>query len=344
MQTDCISSFSTQTTSASVAPLSIMASPKASHALLPLLPTDLEREIFETAALDYPRSIPRLVLVAQRVNLWIEPMLYRTLSVVNSPPRLHLLRTLRITADACLHSKPASFLRSHVRHLALSAVPTDKALSILSICGETTSLAIFQTPDLTYLPLLAAMPLLRLAAHLANIFGSEAAVDFRHTIFSRLTHLDMFDSVWDTNHLVRGLASLPCLTHLSFNQDLEDLIGDDRLPSLRDILRSCGSLQVLVVIFYDETERGWGDEDEYEYFADDVRAVTMVVGGSLEDWERGQTGRVDYWIQAETFIQKRRSGEIKASEYAIPVELGSSDFASENSLPNENDSDGAHSA
>ncbi|KAJ6509156.1 hypothetical protein C8R47DRAFT_1208356 [Mycena vitilis] len=310
------------------------------HALLPLLPTDLEREIFEITALAYPGSIPRLVLVTQRVKLWVEPLLYRTLSVVDSSPRLQLLQTLRITADACLQSKPASFLRSHVRHLAVSAVPTDKALSILSLCGQTRSLAIFQQPDPTFLPLLVAMPLLRLAAHLADLFGSEAAVDFRHAIFSHLTHLDMFDNVWDTNHLVLGLVSLPCLTHIMFNPDL---YGDDRLPSLRGMLHSCRSLQVLVVLFSDETERGW--DDEYQYFADDVRAVTMIAGGSLKDWEHGQTGGVDYWIQAERFILKRRSGEIKASEYAMPVILASSDFASENSLPNHgNDSDGAHSA
>ncbi|KAJ7631873.1 hypothetical protein DFH06DRAFT_1223127 [Mycena polygramma] len=236
-------------------------------------------------------------------------MLYRTLSVVDSGYPLHG-QTLRILAEACLNSEPASFMRRHVRHIALTDVPTDAALSLLSICGETTSVAIFQKtpPNPAFLLLLAAMPLSRLAVGLTNLFGSQSTVDFGHAIFSRLTHLDIFETDWDSDDLVPGLACLPCLTHLSFNLEL---YGDDYLPELGlvDILTNCRSLEVLVLIIPDDTERR--DADEYEYFADDVRAVTMVAGGFLEDWECGHTGGVDYWRVAETFIQKRKSGEIK---------------------------------
>ncbi|KAJ7131439.1 ubiquitin-related domain-containing protein [Mycena epipterygia] len=37
---------------------------------LPFFPSDLEREIFETAAELYPDTIPSLLLVSQRVNEW----------------------------------------------------------------------------------------------------------------------------------------------------------------------------------------------------------------------------------------------------------------------------------
>nr|GAT51103.1 predicted protein [Mycena chlorophos] len=36
----------------------------------PILPLELEREIFETTAIFYPRDIPALLRVAKRVNLW----------------------------------------------------------------------------------------------------------------------------------------------------------------------------------------------------------------------------------------------------------------------------------
>lgn len=36
----------------------------------PVFPMDLEREIFETAALLHPRGIPTLLLVARRVLVW----------------------------------------------------------------------------------------------------------------------------------------------------------------------------------------------------------------------------------------------------------------------------------
>ncbi|KAK7047058.1 hypothetical protein R3P38DRAFT_3176535 [Favolaschia claudopus] len=43
----------------------------------PCFPPELERYIFETAALFYPHTIPRLLPVARRVLIWIEPLLYR---------------------------------------------------------------------------------------------------------------------------------------------------------------------------------------------------------------------------------------------------------------------------
>ncbi|KAJ7676715.1 hypothetical protein DFH06DRAFT_613017 [Mycena polygramma] len=164
------------------------------------------------------------------------------------------------------------------------------------------------------------MPLSRLAVGLTNLFGSQSTVEFGHAIFSRPTHLDIFETDWDSDDLVPGLASLPCLANLSFNVKLYD---DGYLCDLDlvDILTNCRSLEVFVLIIPDDTERR--DADEYEYFADDVRAVTMVAGGFLEDWKRGHTGGVDYWRVAETFIQKRKSGEVKASEYLIPIDPGS---------------------
>jgi hypothetical protein len=40
-------------------------------ALRPIaLPVELQREIFEIVAQDHPRSIPRLILVAQCVKSW----------------------------------------------------------------------------------------------------------------------------------------------------------------------------------------------------------------------------------------------------------------------------------
>ncbi|KAJ7241571.1 hypothetical protein C8J57DRAFT_1526720 [Mycena rebaudengoi] len=53
----------------------------------PSLPFDLEREIFEMAANRYPETIPALLLVAQRVLQWIEPIFYRTLVFKAKSPR-----------------------------------------------------------------------------------------------------------------------------------------------------------------------------------------------------------------------------------------------------------------
>ncbi|KAJ7918208.1 hypothetical protein B0H13DRAFT_1869686 [Mycena leptocephala] len=50
----------------------------------PTLPLDLEREIFELAARQYPTSIPSYLRVCQRVHTWLEPFLYRVLNLDNS--------------------------------------------------------------------------------------------------------------------------------------------------------------------------------------------------------------------------------------------------------------------
>jgi hypothetical protein len=107
---------------------------------------------------------------------------------------------------------------------------------------------------------------------------------------------------------------------------------------IRYILANSKSLEAFVLLVF-EYEKALKQYDEYEYFSDDPRSVVMSVAdsGYLVDWERGATGGDDYWIQAERFIQKRRSGEIKGlartivemytdtysseSEYAVPMRL-----------------------
>ncbi|KAJ6582371.1 hypothetical protein B0H19DRAFT_1118189 [Mycena capillaripes] len=51
----------------------------------PALPLDLEREIFELAARQYPSSIPTFLLICHRVHAWLEPSLYRVLNLNHSP-------------------------------------------------------------------------------------------------------------------------------------------------------------------------------------------------------------------------------------------------------------------
>ncbi|KAJ7705402.1 hypothetical protein B0H17DRAFT_1037849 [Mycena rosella] len=70
----------------------------------PIFPPELEREIFEAAALMHPNSIPSL---SHRVHIWIEPFLYIVIRIDIVP-----------MADAVRReTKPASFFQESVRHL-----------------------------------------------------------------------------------------------------------------------------------------------------------------------------------------------------------------------------------
>ncbi|KAF7341113.1 hypothetical protein MVEN_01845500 [Mycena venus] len=282
----------------------------------PVLPTDLEREIFEFSALSNPRSIHKLLLVARRVKIWIEPLLYRNLSVVRNSFRCDgAVDLIRISTDNCLKLldvKPA--ILDHVRNLALTNVPGSDIGRILSGCRRVESLALFQTdPEPSWLPFITAMPLRQLSANVDPLFG-RPGVDLGHSLFAQLTHLDFFETPV-SDDWVTGVCRLPCLTHLSFTFEAP---GDIATVPFPQILASCTSLKVLIVFFSSEHDRE--RFDQWQYFCDDPRSVTMVVDDFLEDWERGATGALagDYWIKAERFIQKRRSGEIKGAEYSVP--------------------------
>ncbi|KAJ7493131.1 hypothetical protein B0H11DRAFT_1911561 [Mycena galericulata] len=94
-------------------------------------------------------------------------------------------------------SKPRSFWHDHVRHLSiLTSLEEDDVVKVLSTCSGVSNLALFQG-DLrpAYLPLLAAMPLVRLATDLGAMFGSAQEIDFGHALFKNITHLDISDTL-----------------------------------------------------------------------------------------------------------------------------------------------------
>ncbi|KAF7364063.1 hypothetical protein MSAN_01065100 [Mycena sanguinolenta] len=288
----------------------------------PALPADLEREIFEFAALSNLRSIVVLALVAKRVRSWIEPLLYKNLSVFNDDDRFRRgdgADVIRISTSDCLkvlESKSASFFHDHVRHLALTNILSDAGALILLRCTGVHRLAIFQTPpDSSWLPMIATMGVLQISMDINSLFG-PSGVDFHHNIFARLTHLDLFE-LPTSKSWVADMCGLPCLTHLSFNFDSERR-KNISATACQLILAECESLEALILIFSNPIDRS--EFGGCQYFSDDPRSVTIVVDDFLEDWERGAIGRGDYWIKAERFIQKRRSGEIKGREYSIPVD------------------------
>ncbi|KAJ7863290.1 hypothetical protein B0H14DRAFT_3444159 [Mycena olivaceomarginata] len=224
------------------------------------LPVELEREIFETAALSDPRSILTLILVAHRVKVWIEPLLYRVVS-----------------------HHPSSTPTFGTSALA-STVSPDELNAILTKCGNSiVNLGLFHR----------TLPLRRLSADLEPLFGG-CAIDMGHRVFSRLTHLDLFDIndyASPQDDWPARFAQLPALAHLSFNF----------APS---------SYTVLVLVSGDpRLMRSKVKDETYAFFAGDARAVFMLwmIFGRLGGcgWGEGLLGI------AEEFVRKRRCGELR---------------------------------
>ncbi|KAJ7268316.1 hypothetical protein C8J57DRAFT_1469043 [Mycena rebaudengoi] len=205
-----------------------------------VLPAELERAVFEAAAvLDY-KNISRLMLVAHRVHTWLKPFLYHVL--VYRGPNHH--RT-----DA------HELFVAHVRHLMLDfrSLVTDIA-KILAVCSAVQSLAVHGVLDSSYLPHLALMCPLRLRIQAVNLFAGPPR--FSHALFARTTHLQLLDyslSAFDDDSWA-SLRALPCLTHLALHAYVA-------VPAheLQELLRENTRMQALVVLRpSDVGTAGWG--------------------------------------------------------------------------------------
>jgi hypothetical protein len=179
---------------------------------------------------------------------------------------------------------------------------------ILANCSAVQNLVLF--PNQSNLLPLSTMPLRRLSTALTEVFP-VTGVDFMHPLFSRLTHLQLMDTltnaVWEE---WKGLALIPNLTHLAF------LIGGS-LAIFRGVLAACPALQVLVFLHWESgvvSYEGIG----LELLSQDMRFVYMRSPPLSADWQIGARGGDDFWIRAEKFIAQRVSGQVDR-KFRVPV-------------------------
>ncbi|KAK7000973.1 hypothetical protein R3P38DRAFT_1801042 [Favolaschia claudopus] len=112
---------------------------------MPVFPPELEREIFEICALSQPPAIITLLLVAQRVKYWIEPLLYRTMAL-EYPNKARRNFTSDFVPSS-IRAKTPIFLQQSIRHLAFCKTNDDldaKADIILAACPRVENLLILE--------------------------------------------------------------------------------------------------------------------------------------------------------------------------------------------------------
>ncbi|KAJ7156214.1 hypothetical protein C8R46DRAFT_1355948 [Mycena filopes] len=267
------------------------------------LPPELELEIFELCALYYPRSIPRLVLVARRFNVWMRPLLYRTLICDHesypimmeeqSKAALPAHSVDRIVAPPGDNSPLPAFVA--VRNLFLSSrVDSAASTAILAACINVENLSLCGS-SAEWIPLISCLPLRHLYASPPQIipaFGSA---------FPHLTHLEIYEyppssSWWD------NLAALPQLTHISFHDCLTEVF--------LLLLRLCTQLQVLICL-----SGMYGGDESIAGLAQDMRFVCMSCNNYVQDWCMGARWGEDYWHRAEIIIAKRRAGKVDPLDF-----------------------------
>ncbi|KAK6987681.1 tyrosinase central domain-containing protein [Favolaschia claudopus] len=270
----------------------------------PVFPPEIEREVFECAALSLCGTIPNLLLVAHRVHQWIEPILYRIVRINTS--NIDMVHSL-FTA---MSSKPPQFFQNSVRHLSIEQTyPTTTAArnELLSLCtGLTTFGCSNSLVNSSLLPILAQLRVEKLSICLTELFYPNP-VDPTHSVFCALTHLDLFVGHGEESTLP-DVSLFPSLTHLCVDTEVA------RDAALK-ILERCPRLQLLLI--------QWPIHDQEWYVSSqepcesDVRFVIGVYDNYWGEWEAEAKGLSEFWREAAEFVMRKRRGEIPSTRYWI---------------------------
>ncbi|KAJ7058931.1 hypothetical protein C8F01DRAFT_1147572 [Mycena amicta] len=245
----------------------------------PSFPPELERIIFQLAAWNDRRTTRSLLLVAHRVWIWIEPLLYRVILFDGLPLR----RMLGISSARS---------RSHIHHLALSNTHTslEDGKNMVSTCPNITNLAVW-SGHINLAVMHSLTQLTRLSISPAALFPrlDTALSPERLTPFPVLSHLEVFDTERFAFHSL--LNCFPALTHLAFGTESYDA------ELVHDALRICNnSLRVVVALTNDLQAR---IPREVEEEINDPRFCVVECTNYKADWLLGAWGGRDFWCRAE---------------------------------------------
>ncbi|KAJ7206474.1 hypothetical protein GGX14DRAFT_568025 [Mycena pura] len=276
--------------------------------LVPTLPLELERQVFEMAALCHPSTIPTLLLVCHHIHDWIEPLLYRVLSLNRSPST--------DAQFAAASSKTISFLQNAVRHVFIPGVSKPAGTkALLAKCPGVANLMLLRL----FRDVVEAIQHLRPAK--LSFFDPPhefpgLLLTFDHPLFMNVTHLDIFHVYLDDEELKCAwgkwcsLTSLPKLTHLALSPQL----GHEILPQL---LAECPQLTLVVVGFWSASYLAKAVEFVQRLPVADPRVVVLRATHYFTDWEDGAHGADDFWARADRFVVHKRNGEIPSTQYLL---------------------------
>ncbi|KAJ6505189.1 hypothetical protein C8R45DRAFT_1209033 [Mycena sanguinolenta] len=282
----------------------------------PRLPPELERRIFEIAALARPTRIPTLMLVAQRVKFWVEPLLYRVVFLTDlTADELRDLDLPTFTADALEQRSPNPF--RHVRHLfiddAVVEQPTLKSWFLA--CASVTNLYAWLVCEPEILPSIIGLTNIQYLTIDVRALCSPTAP---FPLFLTITHLELFDltraAKESVDRICGSISLIPRLTHIALNPGLHKILSHAAL---------CANAQLQCIVFL--FPRGSLDRNPLlngslngSPLLDDSRFVCIkeVLEG-YKDWLNGAVFGEDYWALADAFLAARQAGTIDRSRYHI---------------------------
>ncbi|KAJ7498090.1 hypothetical protein B0H11DRAFT_1998631, partial [Mycena galericulata] len=257
--------------------------------LAPILPPEIEREIFETTA-RFPRNAVQLVLVARRTQIWIERLIYETVTLADQQLCDKFLRTLE--------TRPPQFFTDSVKSLC---VPGDIELlaaeRVLEACQGVINLAIWlPLQEVPLFPFVCSLQPKRLSINVRALYGNREP-DFAHPFFSKVTHLELIDWLgWKTYFSIDCLY--PHLTHLALDLDTERA---GSAAEIRQILVSCRSLVICVGLVCDDDTMIVASNQLAAI--EDPRLVILSESNVIDNWEASlRDADASMWVFAETIV------------------------------------------
>ncbi|KAF7299806.1 hypothetical protein HMN09_00987000 [Mycena chlorophos] len=292
----------------------------------PLLPLELEREIFETTAIFYPRHIPALLRVAKRVNLWLKPLLFRVVRFSDEAHSEALHRAMKSEPD---------LLRIGLKYLNLDDVQysgwlSDEVDALLALSTSIIDIAVSHEHPTTHTYPVVPVQLQprRFMGVIKSLLGVEPPA-MSTAVFLSLTHIELNESILNepqTGHddkrpaiISALLAAAPNLTHLSSPQPMASLSW----PAVQNVLEAMPKLKMLVALYSAYNGRVSASELE-EVNAGTIRDVRFMAGtfpddgDSYLDWEQSATcAAKDYWARGEIFLERKKRGQVAVTRYWI---------------------------
>ncbi|KAF9219834.1 hypothetical protein BS17DRAFT_788481 [Gyrodon lividus] len=279
----------------------------------PVLPLELEREIFLLTARTYRGVSTRLMLVASRVKIWIEAFVYKTV-VLRGPGHAYQFMSTLV-------NRSPEFAKLHVKALCVRPqIPRSLTVQLLTLCSGVESLALW-VPSQSEGPaeiinILSSLPLRFLSINLTAITNATChpvPVLHNHPIFEHLTHLDIVNHwvLWTSS---LGIEHLPHLTHVAFRFWSRGSVN----AALSLILKESPRLRVLVLLADSVVVPGARHYLDREGIRDD-RVVVMKHTRDADEWESMERESEGMWQRAESIIRWRRL--TNAGPFAFPPDF-----------------------
>ncbi|KAF8212834.1 hypothetical protein K438DRAFT_1170936 [Mycena galopus ATCC 62051] len=296
----------------------------------PVLPFDLEREIFERAALQYHKMIPTLLVLCRRIHRWLELFLYRVLDL--SQPALVNYITRRLDSASqiepnyatkslilrffsgvirpanppqsteILESERLIFLRNTIRHIRFylpgiwvtESEPKWQAISrILRFNPSIFELAIqmYSSTVQSRDQVLMELRPARLTLQFNRDYGDQ--VDATKPIFTNVTHLTLLNTGQSPEHpesWAHWTPGLPAMPALT-HLCVSDNIAWGIIPA---VLHACPRLEAVVAFWAAEGILRTVNRRQRGVDAFEERALALadnrLVLASAPFWEQWERG------------------------------------------------------